>query len=120
MALYEEINITQGTDIAIELYLANIDGTTKNLAGYSVAAQMRPNVNSSDSDAVTFTSIVPDPVSSGMVVLMLTNLQTSNLSRPRYLYDVEISFQDSAGNVFVERVLEGVVNVEPKITRVLT
>lgn len=118
MALYEEISITQGTDVAIELHLINIDGTTKNLAGYSVAAQVRATVNTSDSDALTFNSIVADPASQGIVTLILTNTQTNLLTRPRYLFDVEISFEDSDGDTIIERVLEGVINVESKITRV--
>lgn len=117
MALYEEFSITQGTDVTVDMYLCNIDGTAKNLAGYSVASQIRATVNTPDSAAITFDSVVSDPASEGIVTLMLSNTQTNTLTRPRYLFDVEISFQDSDGNTIIERVLEGIINVEPKITR---
>lgn len=116
MAQYEELSIDQGSDVAIEIRLANPDKSKKNLAGHTVAAQMRRTINTSDSDAVTFTAIVADPASDGIVSLSLTNLQTDALTPGRYFYDVEISWMDSA-DTFVERVLEGIINVTPSITR---
>jgi hypothetical protein len=117
MAQYEDITIDQGTDVAIEIHLANIDGTKKDLTGYSVAAQIRRTINSSDSDAVTFTSIVADPSSDGIITLVLTNVQTMALTPPRYFYDVEISYVDSDSQLFIERVLYGNLHVNPNITR---
>ena len=116
MAQYEEITIDQGTDIAIQLQLVNVDGTKKNLTGFSGSAQMRRTIR--DSDAVTFTSIVTTPPSEGALVLTLTNLQTDGLRAGRYFYDVELSHQDSDSNTLIERVLEGLIIVTPSITRI--
>ena len=35
----------------------------------------------------------------------------------RYVYDVEISATDSAGNITVERILEGKLTVSPSVTK---
>lgn len=118
MAQYEELAIDQGTDVAIELRLSKSDGTRKNLAGYSVAAQIRQTVNTVDSDAITFNSIIPDPASAGIITLSLSNIESMRLTAPRYLYDVELSFVDSSDNTIIERILEGVIIVNPNITRV--
>lgn len=119
MAQYEELVIDQGSDVAIELRLAEPDQSDKDLTGYSAAAQLRRTVSTSDSDAVTFNTVIPDPRTDGILTLSLTNTQTDNLTPGRYLYDVEISFIDSdSGNTIVERVLEGIINVTPSITRI--
>jgi hypothetical protein len=118
MAQYEDLSIDQGSDVAVEIRLANVDGTKKNLQGYSVAAQIRQTINTSDSDAINFTAIVADPASDGIITLTLTNQQTMALTARRYLYDVEISYEDSDQNVFIERVLYGNININPNITRV--
>ena len=118
MAQYEDLAIDQGSDVAVEIRLANVDGTVKNLQGYSVAAQIRQTVNTSDSDALPFTAIVADPAANGIITLTLTNTQTMGLTARRYMYDVEISYQDSDLNTFIERVLYGNITVNPNITRV--
>jgi hypothetical protein len=117
MAQYEELTIDQGTDQTIEIKLADKDGLKKNLAGYSVYAQMRRTINTSDSDATTFTSIVADPASDGILSLSLTNEQTDALTSGRYFYDVEISHVSGDATI-VERVMEGIIQVTPSITRI--
>lgn len=118
MAQYEDLAIDQGTDVAVEIRLANVDGSRKNLQGYSVAAQIRQTLETSDSDALAFTAIVADPATDGIITLTLTNAQTMTLTARRYLYDVEISYDDSDDNTFIERVLYGNVIVNPNVTRV--
>ena len=118
MAQYEDIQIDQGTDVAVEIRLINPNQTKKNLAGYTAAAQMRRGVNSSDSDAITFTSIIAEPAVDGIVLLTLNNIQTMAIAPGRYYYDVEISFRDSSNQTYIERVLYGNIDVVPNITRV--
>lgn len=118
MADYEEITIDQGADVAIELHLVEQDGSKKDLTDYSAAAKMKRNYNSDSADTVDFTTIIPSPASDGIVVISLTNEQTDALNtRGRYVYDVEISFDDSDGNTIIERVLEGKIKVTPSVTR---
>ena len=90
MAQYEELTIDQGSDQTIV-----------------------------DSDAITFNALVADPASDGIVSLTLTNAQTDLLTPGRYFYDVEISFVDSdSSNTIIERVMEGIIQVTPSITRI--
>lgn len=119
MAHYEDIIIDQGADVAIELNLVEQDGSKKNLTGYSAAAKLKRNYNSTDSaDVIDFTSVIADPATDGVLILSLTNSQTDALSsRGRYVYDVEISHLDSNSNTLIERVLQGKISVSPSVTR---
>jgi len=118
MATYEDFTIDQGTDVALQLELVNADGSTKDLTGHTVSAKMKKNFNSGAEDTVDFTAIVASPATDGVVTLSLTNTQTDALSsRGRYVYDVELSFNDSDENPIVERILEGKIKVSPSVTR---
>jgi hypothetical protein len=118
MATYEDFTIDQGADVAFQLELAEADGSTKDLSNHTVAAKMKKSFNSDAEDTVDFEAIVSQPATDGVVVLSLTNEQTDALStRGRYVYDVELTFQDSDGNSIVERILEGKIKVNPSVTR---
>ena len=116
MAKYEELYIDQGSDVAVQIYLVNDDGSAKNLRSHSVAAKIKKTYNTPDSDAVSFTAGVQEPETDGIISLALTNSQTQNLKKGRHVYDVEINFTDSDGINVVERVLEGRIHVTPSVT----
>jgi len=115
MAEYEKFTFDQGADIAIELELVDVNNNYKNLTNYSVAAQMKKNFNSDSADTTTFSAAITD-ATHGILVLTLTNAQTSALKVGSYVYDVEISHQDSSSNTIIERVLEGKIRVNPNVT----
>ncbi len=116
MAHYEELTIDKGTDVAIELHLVNPDNSKKNLAGYTITAAMAQTYDATDSDKVFFTSSILSPASNGIANLSLTNTVTDTLNpKKRYVYDVQISYVDSASNTIVERVLEGLITVSPSV-----
>ena len=119
MATYEELVIDQGSDVAVEIELVERDGSKKDLTGYSAAAKMKRNYNSTDSDeGIDFAANIASPATDGTVVISLTNSQTDSLNtRGRWVYDVEISHLDSDSNTLVERVLEGKVRITPSVTR---
>jgi hypothetical protein len=117
MSQYEDFTVDQGTDFSIKLELVEKDGTKKDLTGYSAAAQIRKSYSSSDSDAVTFSTQFEAPRSTGILNLTLTNTQTDAMKSGRYVYDVEISSEDSASNTIIERILEGQITVSPSVTR---
>jgi|SRR5210317_278022 hypothetical protein len=117
MAQYEDFTIDQGTDVAIEIHVVDALNATKNLTNYSVSAKMKKTYNSDSSDTTNFTSIVSTPPTDGIVTLSLTNTQTDLLKSGRYVYDVELSFIDSAGSTIVERILEGKILVTPSVTK---
>lgn len=119
MADYEDFTIDQGADVALELHLVETDGSKKDLTGHSVAAKMKRSYNSVDSDEIVdFSTSIATPNTDGVLVLELTNTQTDALNpRLRYVYDVELSYQDSSNNTIIERILEGKINVTPSVTR---
>lgn len=116
MAHYEEFIFDQGSDVAIELHLTDTNGAKKNLTDYLIAAQMRKTYSTADSDAITFTPSIQNPATDGIAVLRLSNTQTGSIAAGRYVYDVELTFTDSASTV-VERILEGTIEVTPSVTR---
>ena len=118
MAQYEDLTIDQGADVAIQLELLEKDGSIKNLVGFSAAAKMKRSYNADSDNTMSFTTSITElnaPL--GILLLELTNTQTNNLKPGRWVYDVEISYQDSDQNTIVERILEGNVQVTPSVTR---
>lgn len=115
MAEYEKFDIDQGSDIAIQLDLVDQNNNKKDLTNFSAAAKMKRTFNSDSSDTTTFSAAITD-ADDGVLTLSLTNAQTSALKVGTYVYDVEISFQDSASNTIIERVLEGKIRVHPNVT----
>lgn len=117
MAQFEDIQIDRGSDVAIQLSLINTDKSVKDLTNYSANGTIRETYNSPDSDAIQFTAIIAGDATDGIVLLSLTNLQTDAMEPGRYVYDVEISFVDSDINTNIERVLQGILEVTPSVTR---
>jgi hypothetical protein len=114
---YEDIDINQGADIAIEIECTDQSGAVKDLTNHSINAKMKRTYNSTDtSDIQAFNAVVQSPADAGKLTLSLTNAQTSTLRRGRYVYDAELSFVDSDDNTIIERILEGQVNVLPQVT----
>lgn len=116
MAQEEDITIDKGSDVTIELHLVNKNGTAKNLGNHTIAGKMKKTYSASDSDATVFTTAVVSPAESGIATLSLTNTQTDLLTAGRYVYDVEVSYEDSDGDTIVERVLQGKITVTPSVT----
>jgi len=116
MARYEEITIDQGSDVSIELHIADADGSARDISNHLFAAKMKKNYNSDSADTTTFTSGITN-ATSGIISLALTNAQTNNLKAGRYVYDVEMTYYDSDANPIIERILEGKITVTPSVTR---
>ena len=114
MAQYEEFTIDQGTDVAIEIHCIDENGNTKDLSNHAVTAEIKKSYSTIES--ISFNAIVANPSSAGIAVLSLTNVQTQALSKGRYVYDVELSFEDSSGETIIERILEGRIQVTPNVT----
>ena len=114
MATYEEFTIDQGADVAIQLELVDENDNPKDLSNHTVTAHMKKNYTSST--FTTFSAIVTDPPTDGIVTLSLTSTQTDGLKAGRYVYDVELSFVDPNGNTIVERILEGRIQLTPSVT----
>lgn len=118
MAQYEEFTIDQGADVAIELDLLDKDGSVKDLTGFSASAKVKRSYNADSDNTVAFTTTLTEvnrPL--GKLILELSNTQTDAMKAGRWVYDVEISYTDSAGDTIIERILEGNIDVTPSVTR---
>lgn len=110
MAIYSNLTIDQGSTFKADIDVTDSDGDALNLAGYTVAGQLRKNYSSSTS--TDFTASVTS-TTNGTIRISLSATQTNGLKAGRYVYDVEIT--SSTGEV--TRVLEGQVEVTPGVTR---
>ena len=114
---YEDIDINQGADIAIEIECTDPSGAVKDLTNHQINAKMKRTYKSTDAEDIqAFNAIVQSPPTSGKLTLSLTNSQTGALRKGRWVYDAELSFVDSDSNTIIERILEGQINVIPQFT----
>lgn len=109
MATKANLSIDQGATFTTVVTLTDNDGNVIDISGYTGAAQMRKHYTSST--AKTFT--VQLGGASGTITLSMSANTTANIEAGRYLYDVELT--DVSG--IVSRVFEGIVTVNPNITR---
>ena len=58
MAIIANIFIDQGADFSITVNVADVDGTTLNLTGYTAAAQMRKTYESTNTSIQIYTIFV--------------------------------------------------------------
>lgn len=110
MATKANLVIDQGTTFSVELDLTDDNGDALNLDGFTANAQLRKWYTSSNS-TVFSTSI---NASSGQISLSLTANQTGLLTAGRYVYDVELTENNTNA---ISRVVEGIVTVTPQVTR---
>jgi hypothetical protein len=111
---YQELFLEQGASFNTTITLDDVYGNAYNLYNYSASSQIRKSYYSSNATATFHTSVFGN---SGSITLQLDAPTTANIYPGRYLYDVVIySNVDAANNTI--RVLEGVINVTPRVTRV--
>lgn len=111
MAAYVEIVIEQGADFSTTVSVKDATNNPTNLNNHSVAAQLRKSYYSSTS--VNFTTSITD-AAAGVITLTMPASVTSNVSPARYVYDLLLT--NNSTNVKT-RVIEGIVNVLPSVTR---
>jgi len=111
MAIKANLTLDQGTDFSAVIDLTDTDGNPYNLLGFTVASQMRKNYAS----RTAFEFTTQSSGATGRISLSMPNTVTQDIDPGRYLYDVEIT---SSGGT-ITRVVEGVVTVNPGITRVI-
>ncbi len=110
-AAYQELFLEQGTTFNTNITLDDIDGTPFNLTGVTAKSQIRKSYYSANTTA-EFAITINDP-QTGVILLSLGAPTTANIAAGRYVYDVAI--KDTANTV--TRVLEGIVNVIPQVTK---
>jgi hypothetical protein len=107
MSAKANIVIDQGTTFTTEINLTDENGFPMNLVDYVANSQMRKWYTSANPSAVFTTEIV-----NGTITLSLSANETANIAAGRYVYDVELTADNT-----VTRVVEGIVTVTPQVTR---
>jgi hypothetical protein len=111
MAIYANIPLDQGTTFSSVVTVTGANGLVFDLTGYTARGQIRKSYASTS--ATAFTCSIPSP-SAGNIHISLTATQTAALKAGRYLYDIEVV---KAATGEVTRVVEGQVDVNPRVTR---
>ena len=115
MAHYEDLEIDQGASAKWQVQCLGPDGEKRNLSNYRGRGSLKRSYEASDSDALSFLVNIEAPPTDGLVTFSLNALQTSQLTRRRYVYDVEIEIVEDSDTT-VERILEGKVLVSRSVT----
>lgn len=108
MARKFNLLIDQGSDFTFTYPLKDNNGDPIDLNGFSLRSQLRKYVTSNT--AVSFQTSINTTSSS--ITLTLSANTTANLVSDRYVYDAELYTANS-----VQRVLEGIITVNPRVTR---
>ena len=109
MATIQNLYIDQGTTYSLTITVSDQNGDAKVLTDYTVRGQLRKSYYSSTS--TSFTAEATSPLD-GEITISLTATQTSALKAGRYVYDIEIESDEET-----LRVLEGIVVMNPEVTR---
>jgi hypothetical protein len=89
-------------------------GLPYNLYNFNISSQIKKSYYTSNVTA-SFYAFASD-AANGVITLALDSSTTANIYPGRYVYDLKIiSTDDGANNTF--RVLEGIVNLAPQVTR---
>jgi hypothetical protein len=109
-AAYTNIYIEQGATFSTSITLDDVYGDAYNLIGYTANSQIRKSHYSSNATAIFTTDINSN---TGSITLILSAANTANIPAGRYVYDTKIT--DNNSNVL--RILEGIAEVSPSVTR---
>lgn len=111
---YQELFLEQGATFNTIITLDDVYGDSYNLQNYSASSEMRKSYYSSNATAVFNTSVNG---TNGEILINLSAGQTANIAPGRYVYDILIYNINDTANTTI-RVLEGIINVTPRVTRV--
>jgi hypothetical protein len=115
MAHYEDIEIDQGASTQWQILCLGPDGEVRDLSNYRARGSLNRSHEAPDSDALSFLVNIEAPPTAGTINFSLNAAQTSQLTRRRYVYDVEIELHEDS-DITVERILEGKVLVSRSVT----
>ena len=108
MAIKNNLVVDQGADFIHNIYLIDQNGDPFDISGYTANAQIRKTYSST-----TFTTMdIALANTSGLITLSMNSTTTSLLTNTRYVYDLQLHSND-----VTSRLLEGIVTVNPDVTR---
>jgi hypothetical protein len=111
---YADLYANQGADTVFLMTLTDDNDATLDLTGYTVRAKFARHWSSTTK--YNFLAEVATPATAGAITLRLFADGTDDIKSGRYQYDIETVY-DFNGQITVERVMEGVLYLEPSITK---
>lgn len=99
-----DLIINQRSSFQVTFFVKE-DGAVKDLTGFTTAAKLKTDFQTSDSQAISFTTAAN--TTTGGVTISMTPTETANLALQRYVYDVSIT----SATGFKTRIVEGSVRV---------
>ena len=110
MAAVYTLHIDAGATFTRQFEYTNDDGTPFNLTGWTALMHIRETAEGNLTLAVTPTITA----ATGMIDVTLTAAQTSQLTKPSYVYAIELKHPS---NEPVIRLVEGGIKVSPEVVR---
>jgi hypothetical protein len=108
MAIKNNLIVDQGADFVQNIYLIDQNGDPFDITNYTANAQIRKTYSSA-----TYTTMdVAVGNTDGLVTLSMNSTTTASLTNTRYVYDLQLH-----SNNVTSRLLEGIVTVNPEVTR---
>ena len=112
MATTKNLYIDQGATFSTNVQYLDIYKTPISLSGYTANCQIRKSYSSANAYA-NLNAVIYDS-SRGNITISLDYGTTANLTAGRYLYDITAT---NINTNSVVRVIEGIMTVNPSITR---
>lgn len=111
MAQFIELDVDQGTDFSYDLDLTDDFGSPINVTNYIFSSALKKSYDSTLNTASFIIQVVSQ--ANGNLRFTLSSSVTANIKAGRYLFDVK---QTDSGNT-TTRILEGIIRINPQITR---
>lgn len=108
---YTELFMEQAASFSTTITISDVYGDVFDLAGYTAHSQMKKSYYST---TPTANFICTTNTEAGTITLSLSINTTINISPGRYVFDVILRKNSDAS---ITRVLEGIINVSPAVTR---
>lgn len=113
MAAVYSFTLDAGTDSTIVFAYKDSTGAAINLTGFSAKMQLRPNPGGTVGlELSTTNGKVVLGGAAGTVTVTFGHVDTTSLTLPTYVYDLELT--DGSSNV--TRLVQGTITVDPEVT----
>lgn len=111
MAAFVELYIDQGTNFNNVINITDdVTNAAVNISGYTAISQMRRSYYSANISA-NITCTITD-ASNGELTMSMTAANTANIKAGRYVFDLKVIDND-----VTSRILEGIINITPQVTK---
>ena len=107
---YQNLLVERGANFLVSIVLDDVYGENYDLTGFTATSQLRTSYYAANATASFNTTI---DYTTSTVSLSLAANTSANIAPGRYVYDTILT----DGSYNVVRVLEGIVEVSPSVTR---